>query len=58
MNMGEAMAWLVTNPRPVIDPDEGPVEYGARLEEWIFYYSLACEGIHDEKHDQKGFPTN
>ena len=58
MNIGEAMAWLVINPRPVIEPDEGPIEYGTRLENWIFYYSLVCESIHDEKHDQKANPTN
>lgn len=58
MNMGEAMAWIVTNARPVIEPDEGPIEYGTRLENWIFRYSLDCEALHDERHDQKGFPTN
>lgn len=50
MNMSEAMAWLVTNPRPVIEPDEGPIAYGARLEEWIFKYSLVCEVMRDESH--------
>ena len=51
MNMSEAMAWLAINPRPVIEPDEGPEEYGARLEEWIFQYSLMCEWVRDEKHN-------
>ncbi len=58
MTASDAYAWLALNPRPVIEPDEGPIEYGTRLENWIFYYSLACEGIHDEKHDQKGWPAN
>ena len=58
MNMGDAMAWLVTHPRPVIQPDEGPEEYGARQEEWEFQYSLMCELLHDIEHDQKGNPTN
>lgn len=58
MNIGDAMNWLVTNPRPVIEPDEGPREYGERLEEWEFQYSLMCECLHDHAHDQKGNPTN
>lgn len=58
MNIGDALSWLVTNPRPVIEPDEGPLTYGARLEEWIFQYSMMCERLHDEKHDAKGNPTN
>lgn len=58
MTASDAYAWIALNPRPVIEPDEGPLTYGERLDEWIFRYSLACEAIHDEKHDAKANPTN
>lgn len=53
MTASDAHAWIALNPRPVIEPGEGPGEYGSRLEEWIFRYSLACEAIGDEKRDNR-----
>jgi len=53
MNMGDAMAWIATNPRPWPQDGESNAEYQARLEEWEFRYCLMCEAIRDEKHDNR-----
>ena len=58
MNIGEALTWIVTNPRPLPHDGETQAGYAARRERGEFDYSMMCEALHDEKHDQKANPTN